>query len=219
MAIGKAILATTQSFPLTATWAIKGGEVHNLTGETAVVKNEKLSGQTVELKNLGTQDIFYHLMAEGTPLLSKKESVENGISVTREYRDEKGNTVNLGSVSQGQLIVVTIRVKSTRDMDNMVIVDLLPAGFEVDNPRLSSRGDLQFEPDCSFSPVAEDFRDDRVLLFSGAWEGEQAFSYSVRAVTPGQFQVPGITAEAMYDPDVYGRTNTGETLIVAPAKY
>ncbi len=219
MAIGKAVKATTQAFPLSASWSIKGGEAHELMGETAVVKAQELSGKTVELKNTGTQPIFYHLMAEGTKLESKKESVENGISITREYRDEKGNTVNLGSVAQGQLVVVTLRLKCAKSLDNVVIVDLLPAGFEVDNPRLSSRGDLQFEPDCSFSPEAMDFRDDRVLLFSGAWEGEQAFSYSVRAVTPGQFQVPGVTAEAMYDPEIFGRTNTGETLIVAPGKY
>jgi len=41
----------------------------------------------------------------------------------------------------------------------------------------------------------------------------------VRAVTPGQFQVPGISAEAMYDPEIYSRSNTGETLIIAPSKY
>ena len=219
MAIGKAVKASTQAFPLSASWSVKGGEAHVLTGETAVVKAEQLSGKTVELKNTGTQQVFYHLMAEGTKLESKKESVENGISITREYRDEKGNTVNLGSVSQGQLVVVTLRLKAAKDLDNVVIVDLLPAGFEVDNPRLNSRGDLKFDPDCTFSPAAMDFRDDRVLLFSGAWEGDQAFSYSVRAVTPGQFQVPGVTAEAMYDPEIFGRSNTGETLMVAPNKY
>ncbi|HJT23228.1 MAG TPA: alpha-2-macroglobulin family protein, partial [bacterium] len=219
MAVGKAVKATTTAYPLSATWSLKGGEAHVLTGETAIVKAQDLSGKTVELKNTGNGQIFYHLMGEGTKLESKKESVENGIKITREYRDEKGNTVNLGSVSQGELVVVTLRMKASKDMDNVVIVDLLPAGFEVENPRLSSRGSLRFEPDCSFSPAAMDFRDDRVLLFSGAWEGEQAFSYSVRAVTPGQFQVPGVTAEAMYDPDIFGRTNTGETLIVAPNKY
>jgi len=219
MAIGKAVKATTTAFPLSATWSVRGGEAHDLAGETSVVKAEELSGKTVDLKNNGAKQIFYHLMAEGTKLESKKESVENGIKITREYRDEKGNTVNLGSVAQGQLVVVTLRLKASDSLDNVVIVDLLPAGFEVENPRLSSRGSLEFDPDCTFSPAAMDFRDDRVLLFSGAWEGEQAFSYTVRAVTPGQFQVPGVEAEAMYNPEIFGRTNTGETLIVAPNKY
>ena len=218
MAIGKAVKATVEAFPLSAQWSVNGGEVHKLTGETSVVKDEKLSGKTVELKNTGTKDIYYHLMAEGTKLQSKKESIENGISVTREYRDEKGSTINLGSIAQGQLVVVTLRVKCSKELDNLVIVDLLPAGFEVDNPRLSSRGNLGFDPQCDFSAAFSDFRDDRVLLFSKNIEGEHAFSYSVRAVTPGQFQVPGLTAEAMYDPDIFGRTNTGETLDCRPGE-
>ena len=219
MALGKAVKASTEAFPLNAQWSVKGQAPQSLTGETAVVRAEKLSGQQVELKNLGAQEIYYHLMAEGTKLKSEKESVANGLTDSREYREEKGNSVNLGSVSQGQLVVVTLRVKCSKALDNLVVVDLLPAGFEVDNPRLSSRGNLQFDPDCTFSPVNQDFRDDRVLLFSRDVEGDLSFSYSVRAVTPGSFQVPGLIAEAMYDPEIYGRSNTGETLNIAPAKY
>jgi uncharacterized protein YfaS (alpha-2-macroglobulin family) len=58
-----------------------------------------------------------------------------------------------------------------------------------------------------------------VLLFTHAFTGEQTFSYSVRAVTPGRYVVPSLLAEAMYDPDVYGRSGGGETLVVAPLKY
>ncbi len=219
MAVGKAVRATTQNYPLSAQWSVKGEAPAELSGETAVVKDEKISGKDVDLKNTGDRDLYYHLMAEGTKLKSEKESVANGLTVSREYRDENGNTINLGSISQGQLVVVTLRVKCTKPLDNLVVVDLLPAGFEVDNPRLSSRGNLSFEPECSFSPVFQDFRDDRVLLFSKDVDGDQTFSYSVRAVTPGSFQVPGLEAEAMYDPEIFGRSNEGQTLNIAPAKY
>jgi uncharacterized protein YfaS (alpha-2-macroglobulin family) len=219
MAIGKALKATTQAYPLSAQWSVKGETPNILAGETAVVKNEKLSGKDVDLKNTGDRDLYFHLMAEGTKLKSEKESVSNGLSVSREYRDEKGSLINLGSLSQGQLVVVTLHVKCSRPLDNLVVVDLLPAGFEVDNPRLSSRGNLSFEPECSFQPVFQDFRDDRVLLFSKDVDGDQTFSYSVRAVTPGSFQVPGLEAEAMYDPEVYGRSNEGQTLVIAPGNY
>ncbi len=219
MAIGKAVQATTLAYPLSAQWSVKGGTPNALAGETAVVKDEELSGKDVSLNNTGSRNLYYHLMAEGTKLKSEKESVSNGLFVSREYRDETGSTINLGSISQGQLVVVTLRVKCSRPLDNLVVVDLLPAGFEVDNPRLSSRGNLSFEPDCTFQPAFQDFRDDRVLLFSRNVEGDQTFSYSVRAVTPGSFQVPGLEAEAMYDPQIYGRSNEGQTLVIAPAKY
>jgi uncharacterized protein YfaS (alpha-2-macroglobulin family) len=219
MAVGKAVQATIQSYPLSAQWSLKGEAPTVLAGETAVVKDTKLSGKEIDLKNTGDRDLYFHLMAEGTKLKSEKESVSNGLEVSREYRDEKGNLINLGSISQGQLVVVTLHVKCSRQLDNLVVVDLLPAGFELDNPRLSSRGNLSFDPECNFQPAFQDFRDDRVLLFSRNVAGDQTFSYSVRAVTPGSFQVPGLEAEAMYDPEIYGRSNQAQTLIIAPAKY
>ena len=185
----------------------------------ASVRDTSISGKEITLSNLGDQPFYYHLMGEGTRLEARKESVANGLSVAREYRDEKGALVNLGSVTQGELVVVTLRLHCSKPLDNLVVVDLLPAGFEVDNPRLSSRGSLGFDPECSFRPVSEDFRDDRVLLFSKDVDGDLTFSYSVRAVTPGRFQVPGVSAEAMYDPDIYGRSGPGDELIVAPFKF
>lgn len=219
LALSSALSERSRLAPLSAEWGLLGGAVKPLSGETAVVRARELSGHRVVLRNKGGQAMYYHLMAEGTALKPETGEVSNGLTVSREYRDEEGKIVNLGSVTQGQIVVVTLRLKAVKALDNVVLVDLLPAGFEVDNPRLSSRGSLSFEPDCSLEPAYRDFRDDRVLLFTGAFEGEQTFSYSVRAVTPGRYAVPALLAEAMYDPDVFGRSGGGEALVVTPLKY
>jgi alpha-2-macroglobulin len=218
MGLARAVSERGKLDPLTAEWGVEGGAPKSLNGETAVVQDRTLSGKKLFVLNNGDRPIYYHLMAEGTKLAGKKESESNGLSVSREYRDENGNLLNLGSVTQGGILVVTLRLKAVRPLDNVVIVDLLPAGFEVDNPRLNSRGNLGFTCECSLEPAYRDFRDDRVLLFTRAFEGEQTFSYSVRAVTPGKYAVPSLLAEAMYDPDVYARSGGGETLVVAPFK-
>ena len=219
MALAKAVSGRGKLDPLSAEWSLIGGVPKPLTGETAVVSKRDLSGHKVVVHNKGEKPMYFHLMAEGTRLEVKTESEANGITVSREYRDEDGKEINLGAVTQGQIVVVTLKLRAAKALDNVVIVDLLPAGFEVDNPRLSSRGSFGFEPACSLDPAYRDFRDDRVLLFTHAFTGEQTFSYSVRAVTPGRYVVPSLLAEAMYDPDVYGRSGGGETLVVAPLKY
>jgi uncharacterized protein YfaS (alpha-2-macroglobulin family) len=219
MALARAVSDKGKLDPLSAEWGLVGGVPKPLTGETALLSNRELSGQKVVLRDTGDATMYYHVMAEGTRLEAEKGAVSNGLTLSREYRDEEGKEVNLGSVTQGQIVVVTLKLKAAKRLDNVVIVDLLPAGFEVDNPRLSSRGSLGFEPACSLDPAYRDFRDDRVLLFTRAFEGEQTFSYSVRAVTPGRYVVPSLLAEAMYDPDVFGRSGGGETLVVAPLKY
>jgi alpha-2-macroglobulin len=216
MALGEAVKTFGKYSPLDAVWKVQGGVEKPLKGETDSVVDRELSGHEVVVKNNGSLPMYYHLMAEGTRLESGKDTVSNGLSVSREYRDENGKTVNLDSVAQGELVVVTLKINCSKQLDNLVVVDLLPGGFEVDNPRLASRGRLGFDPPCSFNPAYQDFRDDRVILFSEQVDGDLEFSYSVRAVTPGKFLVPGLLAEAMYDPEIYGRYHENQTLNVAP---
>ena len=62
--------------------------------------------------------------------------------------------------------------------------------------------------DANLQPRYMDLRDDRILLFTDlpadSW---QTFYTLVRAVAPGQFRLPPVQAEAMYNPAIRG---TGE---------
>ena len=96
----------------------------------------------------------------------------------------------------------------------VIVADYLPAGFEIDNPRLVSSGDtgtLEWIEDAG-EPVHSEFRDDR---FTAAFErksGDPAVftvAYVVRAVSPGRYVLPQAYVEDMYRPDRFGRTATG----------
>jgi alpha-2-macroglobulin len=96
----------------------------------------------------------------------------------------------------------------------LIVADYLPAGFEIDNPRLVSSGDtgtLSWIEDAA-TPVHSEFRDDR---FSAAFERSSrdkpvfTIAYVVRAVSPGQYVLPQAYVEDMYRPDRFGRTGTG----------
>ncbi len=221
MALGRAISRRASGAPLRADWGLKGGgSFHDLTGDTATLADASLSGRTLVLRNRGSRPAYYTLLAEGWPLKPRAGGVVEGIRVEREYRDEQGRPLNLGAVEQGQLVVVTLKVTCLRAVDNLVIDDPLPAGLEIDNPRLRSRGSLGFDPPNNLDPARMDFRDDRVLLFTGREDpGELDFSYSARAVTPGRFRVPGLEAEAMYDPDIHGSAGGGQDLVVTENRF
>lgn len=63
-----------------------------------------------------------------------------------------------------------------------------------------------------------DVRDDRVLLYVGRMStGTSVYSYAARAVTRGDFRVPVIAADSMYDPGIYSRNGAGR-LVIAAAK-
>ena len=72
----------------------------------------------------------------------------------------------------------------------VIVADYLPAGFEIDNPRLVSSGDtgtLSWITDA-VEPVNSEFRDDR---FTAAFDRNEnsppvfTVAYVVRAVSPG----------------------------------
>ncbi|PKL90876.1 MAG: hypothetical protein CVV21_10805 [Candidatus Goldiibacteriota bacterium HGW-Goldbacteria-1] len=170
------------------------------------------------VKNSGETPLYYNFYTEGTPLEKRPKSYSNGLKVSRKYFDENGKEINLTNVVQGKLIVVSVELEALngRSLDNVIVVDMLPAGFEIENPRLRTSGFLKFTPASDMALEYQDIRDDRILLFTGAFSGKTTFSYAVRAVTPGKYTIPNIFAEAMYDPDIKAETHEKEYLVVSP---
>lgn len=215
ISLGKAMQSL--DYDIQTQLTVDGKPYKLIKGKTEVVSDPSLGGKMIEIKNIGEKKSYYYFLAEGTPLEKHKKSQFNGIEISRTYLDEKGKKINLSNVVQGQLIIATIQVKVQKDsIHNMVIVDLLPGGFEVENPRLTSRGSLKFQPQMSMSPAYYDIRDDRLLIFADKINGAKSFSYTLRAVTPGRFTIPNIYAEAMYDPEVNGEEYEKDYLVIVP---
>ena len=108
------------------------------------------------------------------------------------------------------------------EFGRIMVADYLPAGFEIDNPRLVSSGDtgtLDWIEDGK-EPEHTEFRDDRfTAAFDRASDDKSVFTvaYIVRAVSPGKYVLPQAYVEDMYNPSRYGRTGTG-SVEVRPAK-
>ena len=125
-----------------------------------------------------------------------------GLEVQREILNREGGALDLNNVRQGDLVVIKTRVRSVSGpVANVAIVNLLPSGLEVENPRLTTTETLPWVTDSNADLNYLDLRDDRVLLFvdlpADTWINVYAL---VRAVAPGSFRVPPVHAEAMYNP-------------------
>ena len=88
-----------------------------------------------------------------------------------------------------------------------MLVDKLPAGFEIENPRLAADAIPSDALTSSVTPEHMDVRDDRmVLAFDKLDKGRHTYHYIVRAVTPGEYDYPAAQAECMYDAAIRGRS-------------
>src|SRR5437762_1440660 len=115
------------------------------------------------------------------------------MTLTRQYFTQGGQPVDPATVKQNTRLVVVLTAGPIGEdkTGNFLLVDPLPAGFEIENPNLVGSGDagkLSWLSDLTGVTHAE-FRDDR---FVAAFNDDTAkVAYMVRAVAPGKYVRPG----------------------------
>lgn len=123
-----------------------------------------------------------------------------GMEVSREFTDEKGNTLKTASVGTEVFVRVRIRGRDNT-IANVAIVDLFPGGFEpiFEGGRPDEPVGLPGLKPRLMKPDHVDIREERVVIFASAESSAHEYVYRLRAVSPGKFVVPPLFAEAMYN--------------------
>ncbi|GIL03129.1 MAG: membrane protein [Alphaproteobacteria bacterium] len=144
----------------------------------------------------------------------------NGFTIDRAYYTLDGEEATLNEVRQNDRFVVVLTVDPDNDWPASIVVsDLLPGGFEIDNPRLVQSAELDAFAWLGEVEVAHtEFRSDRFIAALERGAGDEfSVAYVVRAVTPGTYVHPAASVEDMYRPELSARTATG-FLEVRPAE-
>ena len=176
--------------------------------------------QPLAVSNKGDGTVQAVVSVSGAPL-TPEPAAERGFKIERNYFTLDGEPADPTKAKQNQRFVVVLKMTEPQPQFGRVIVaDYLPAGFEIDNPRLVSSGEtgtLGWITDA-VEPVNSEFRDDR---FTAAFDRKQdsppvfTVAYVVRAVSPGHYVLPQAMVEDMYRPDRFGRTATDAIEITA----
>ena len=148
-------------------------------------------------------NVVLHYREEAKSL--KAES--NGLSVAREYFDEKG--LPQSEFSVGDVVRVRLTVPITRPVNHLMLSDRLPAGFEALNTRLKTVGPAGTSTQRHWWGYRE-LRDERVDFSSEyTWRGKHVREYMMRAIAEGRFAVPPAHSELMYEPEKNAQTALG----------
>ena len=151
--------------------------------------------------------------------------LDKGFLVERRYGPAEGgdSAPEMTSFKAGDLVRVTLTFRLPKERRFVAVTDPIPAGFEpVESWFVTTAADLARDQQDDES-AQEDWErwwekggfdhverhDDRVLLFATRLaEGEHVFSYVARATTAGTFRTAPARAEEMYEPEVFGRTES-----------
>jgi uncharacterized protein YfaS (alpha-2-macroglobulin family) len=178
--------------------------------------------QPIRLTSHGTGSLYLSVRTEGLAIANQVSERDNGIIARRRWLDSEGNVLRDWTIDGsekafpkvklkvGDLVRVEVRLsaRGRGTVRNIAIVDSLPGGMEVENPRLATSADTTNQ--TVSEPDRVEFLDDRVVLFASARGRSDTFSYSMRATTQGEFSVPPVQATCMYDSSLSSLHGSGQ---------
>jgi len=174
----------------------------------------------------GEGKVFLIISSEGVREDTPYKTGGEGLRLARSWFKSDGTRLSEGelrSLKLGEVVYVKVQIenKYPEEVNNIALVDRLPAGFEIENPRLGRGGGLEWltRGDQAWSVDHMNIRDDRIEFFGRLGRMEKrVVTYAVRATAAGNFSVPPVEAEAMYDPEIWARVAGNRVEILGPWK-
>ncbi|BCG63706.1 MAG: hypothetical protein methR_P1434 [Methyloprofundus sp.] len=180
----------------------------------AVFKGKDIPSK-VSVQSTYTQPLYLQLQLKG--YLRKAPAKAMGIfTLQRDYYSLAGKAIDLAKLKVGELILVHVQVKSKERLTHALVVDLLPAGFELENQNLKNSIKLEGLPikidgddlqDLLYATRVnyQEYRDDRYVAALDLHAGRaNNLFYLARMVTPGTYTIPPVYIEDMYRPYIKG---------------
>ena len=188
------------------------GNVRALSNSQSGIKLEGAAlAEPMSVRSLGEGTLFQQLSISGYPVKAPTAGGEN-LSIRREYLGMDGEPLDLNNLASGELVLVHLAVEAKQRVPDALVIDLLPAGLELENQNLgqsaASLEDASSEVKewqqamQNATPKHQEFRGDRyVAAVDVNGYGTTHLLYLARAVTPGTYRVPPPQVESMYRPN------------------
>lgn len=159
---------------------------------------------SVTLKNLKNNTVYVRVLNTGILPIGQENAIQSNVSASIVFKNRKGSVINVSKISQGTEFIAEVTVKNQRNehIENVALSQILPSGFEIVNTRFTDYGDAT-------NNIADyiDIRDDRTNFYFGMKAGEtKVFRILLNASYLGNYYLPGLQCEAMYDNTFLART-------------
>jgi uncharacterized protein YfaS (alpha-2-macroglobulin family) len=155
--------------------------------------------------------LFCSVEVAGYPKQPPEQETDHAV-IDRMYYTLSGQPIENRTFTVGDLLIAHLKINAKEDIFDALVIDLLPAGFELENQnllhsekleRLNIDG-LNINRELKHQQVRHmEFRDDRFVAAIELFENRaHHLLYLVRVVTPGTYQLPAPYLEDMYRPEI-----------------
>ena len=162
---------------------------------------------TMTFKNEKDNVVYVRVLNSGKLPLGEELVEQRGLSVSVQYKDLKGNKIDVSKLLQGQDFVATVSVSNLKNasVNDVALTQIFPSGWEIVNTRFTAFGST-----TTSAARHTDIRDDRVNFYFDLPEkgkhSTKTFNVMLNASYLGTYYLPGVQAEAMYDNEFLERT-------------
>ena len=193
---------------LDITYSINGKEEtinrKNAVAQRSVAVND--GANAIQFKNNKGNVVFVRVLNSGKLPLGQELPEQRGLIANVVYKDLKGNSIDVSELKQGQDFVARVSITNQKNynVNDVALTQLFPSGWEIVNTRFTAFGNT-----TTSQADYTDIRDDRVNFYFDLSSGKQkpkTFNVMLNASYLGDYYLPGLQAEAMYDNDFLVRT-------------
>jgi uncharacterized protein YfaS (alpha-2-macroglobulin family) len=181
----------------------------------------------ITLSNKGDATVWRTVSVQGTPALPLPAAAD-GLTLTKSVWTMSGSPADLANLHQNDRVIVEISGRMANNYARqMGVIDLLPAGIEIEQALSGDDGKVYNFLDQLTDTSMADKRDDRFVAaftIGSSYRSDEDkkkaepqpvfhIAYVGRAVTAGSFVMPAGVAVDMYAPGVLARTTLGSVTV------
>ena len=209
-------------------WAATAAAVLGRDGRPArvAVDGVERTGPTVTVpltgpakaRNLDDRPVWQTVSTTGVSI-EPAPAARNQMRVTRKFFTTAGDPLDLDTLKQNTVFILLIEGRADDGQDHSaMLLQGLPAGWEIAGRLTAGKtagmpwlGELS---ETESQPAA----DDRFAATIGLTKDAPSFRVAVRlrAVTPGDFELPGAALSDMYRPGIFARQASNRVKVLAP---
>ncbi len=160
-------------------------------------------GGSISLQNNAGQNLFVNMQLDGIPLDNQVKDDASDLNMDVRYFNMEGKFIDPAILEQGSdfLAEVTVSHPGIRtEYKELALNQMFPSGWEIRNLRLDNMESSRTKS----QPDYQDIRDDRVYSYFGLKKGEsKTFVVMLNAAYKGEFFLPAVYCEAMYDNEIH----------------
>lgn len=164
-----------------------------------------LAGQEVYAFSAGKSPLSLVVWASGVPV-TPQPAQAHGLTLSTRLEDLRtGRPLAFTALQPGQRCkwIIELTYDGAQTLENVALTVPLPAGWQADNPRLDPTSS---EETFGLEVVYTDRREDRLLYYLTLSRPKARIEIPVQVVHAGRYRFPSVSAEVMYQPELFGNT-------------